>query len=459
MAIKRCENFAEALSHIASNHGADVLLDDVRLTGYIADYLRGANIERAVLKNAFERGIPAKLAAARDQNEAERQAVMYGSVRLLVDNYGMAENVVEERLWVLAEALGWESKQKREEQERLEKERIKAEREARDKAEKARLEEEKRKREKEEQQDRERVRLKAEQKLQERKRHQAEQEAREKARQKAEQEQREKDRLKAEQERQNKAEQEAQEKVRLRAERYKNIKKGETIKFGSYDWRVLEVDGGRALLLTDENVSLRMGNSAIDVEISVYHSSKSGITWENCKLREKLNDTFYNEFGVEEKSRIIEVPVINNNNPWYGTKGGNDTRDKIFLLSVEEVVLYLGDSGDLQNRRGWLWNNWKKEDVQNTKGQGWISDKFNGSRSNFSYSGWWLRSPGDKPSTAAYVFGNYNFRDGMLNLQGDHVNERHGVRPALWITIGYVPQPPPPGPAPSGPRGVDIYNK
>ncbi|WP_330393865.1 DUF6273 domain-containing protein [Anaerocolumna xylanovorans] len=57
-------------------------------------------------------------------------------------------------------------------------------------------------------------------------------------------------------------------------------------------------------------------------------------------------------FNATDKSRII--PVINKNpdNQWYGSKGGADTRDSIFLLSVEEVVCqHFGDSSSkLQNR-------------------------------------------------------------------------------------------------------------
>ena len=41
----------------------------------------------------------------------------------------------------------------------------------------------------------------------------------------------------------------------------------------------------------------------------------------------------------------------NKDNQWQGTKGGNTTADKVFLLSLEEVVKCFGDSGDLKNKR------------------------------------------------------------------------------------------------------------
>lgn len=48
---------------------------------------------------------------------------------------------------------------------------------------------------------------------------------------------------------------------------------------------------------------------------------------------------------MTNQSRII--PVINENpdNQCYGTKGGEDTQDRIFLLSLEEATCkYFGDS-------------------------------------------------------------------------------------------------------------------
>ena len=189
-----------------------------------------------------------------------------------------------------------------------------------------------------------------------------------------------------------------------------NIKQGEIYPFGDYDWRVLEVHGGKALLLS-ENV----------LEERAYQDKPSCcITWENSTLRRYLNSEFYNKFNNVEKTKIAEIKLENKANPWYGTNGGNDTTDRIFLLSIEEVVMYFGDSGQLKNRAS-------------TKSH--IEDQYNGARIAKDVAGeecwWWLRSPG---------FSSYNVACvslyGSIDVIGNPMySERSSVRPALWVEL------------------------
>ena len=81
------------------------------------------------------------------------------------------------------------------------------------------------------------------------------------------------------------------------------------------------------------------------IENRGYHNIQVSISWEKCTLRHYLNGAFYNyKFSKEEKLRIVETMIPNNNNPWLGTSGGNATNDKVFLLSIEEVVKYFGST-------------------------------------------------------------------------------------------------------------------
>jgi hypothetical protein len=102
---------------------------------------------------------------------------------------------------------------------------------------------------------------------------------------------------------------------------------GENIEFGKYEWRVLDIQNNSALIITEYIIEQR-----------AYHDAYKDITWADCTLRKYLNDEFYNKFTITDKSRIIPVINKNHDNQWYGTKGGVDTKDSIFLLSVEEVV-------------------------------------------------------------------------------------------------------------------------
>jgi hypothetical protein len=107
---------------------------------------------------------------------------------------------------------------------------------------------------------------------------------------------------------------------------------GALIPFGGYDWRVLDVQGDKALIITEDMVEQRQ-----------YHKEYAEITWETCDLREYLNGEFLSKL---DNSRIVPQTVQNTDNLWYGTNGGNDTKDMIFLLSLEEADRYFGNSGE-----------------------------------------------------------------------------------------------------------------
>jgi len=182
---------------------------------------------------------------------------------------------------------------------------------------------------------------------------------------------------------------------------------GDIIPFGGYDWRVLAIRGGAALLITVDIIEQRS-----------YHSNTS-ITWENCDLRHYLNNEFYERFSQADKERIIEVTNKNPDNQWYGTPGGNDTVDKIFLLSLDEVVNYFGDSGQLKNK--------------NPNSPFFIEDCFNEKRTaNFNGELYWwlLRSPGGSDYSTAIVC-----YLGDVSVSGDDFFDYKlgGVRPALWL--------------------------
>ena|GEM_PF-1677334 len=199
---------------------------------------------------------------------------------------------------------------------------------------------------------------------------------------------------------------------------------GDIIQFGGIPWRVLDIQDGRALILSDRLVALRK-----------YNASQANVTWENCTLRQYLNVKFYNSFSQDERSRIVETRIVNDNNPWYGTYGGDITKDKIFLLSIEEVVRYLGDSGDLKNRKGWYFEDGEYE-LKDGRGFA-INDQYNSARVALNAKGkasfWWLRSPGNRNSNAAVV--GY---DGAISLTGIFVDFNYGAgsyRPALWLDL------------------------
>jgi hypothetical protein len=102
--------------------------------------------------------------------------------------------------------------------------------------------------------------------------------------------------------------------------------------------------------------------------------------------------------------------------------------DRVFLLSVEEVVLYFGDSGQFA----------KQPFVWESEG---FSDQYDEARIATTVDGkaraWWLRSAGDRPSYAAVIGHDGYFKDNGTATQG-----RYGVRPAMWLSLdGQAPPP------------------
>jgi len=184
---------------------------------------------------------------------------------------------------------------------------------------------------------------------------------------------------------------------------------GDIMAFGGIEWWVLDVQDGRALLLSEKVLFEKAYDDTAD----------SSLTWETSSLRHYLNNEFYNTFRARERSRIMETRNINRNNQWFGTNGGSGTSDRIFLLSLEEVVRYFGDSGQLENSP----DEWS------------ISDEYNSERiardANGDASWWWLRSPGRSGIRAASVG-----IGGGVGVGGTGVTHGNGgVRPALWINL------------------------
>ena len=190
---------------------------------------------------------------------------------------------------------------------------------------------------------------------------------------------------------------------------------GDLITFGHYEhyndrsdaaepieWQVLKEEDGRVLLIS------RYGIDGLP-----YHSSFGEITWEKCWLRQWLNGEFLETAFTEEERELIEE-VINrtSSNPEAGTEGGADTADRIFLLSIDEVVSLFPTVEDRTCTA-----------TDFAKGKGILADWVNEDNSF-----WWLRSPGYSACSAAIVYSN-----GLLYMYGSAVDSARAVRPALWM--------------------------
>lgn len=193
---------------------------------------------------------------------------------------------------------------------------------------------------------------------------------------------------------------------------------GDIITFGAYEqdnktangkeeieWKVLEKDeNGKMFLISRYALDCRH-----------YHSSVEKVTWETSDIRSWLNNDFYNTaFTKSERAKIKTTTLENRDNADYNTDGGNDTKDKVFLLSIDEAKAYL----------------------PSTVERVCIATKYAESQGSQLESltrscRWWLRSPGSTLYNASFVK-----LDGFILQLGTPVSvEKRSVRPAMWVEL------------------------
>ena len=190
---------------------------------------------------------------------------------------------------------------------------------------------------------------------------------------------------------------------------------GDVVKFGKYEqdndvsngkedieWIVLAKENNRILVI-----------SKYSLDCQKYNTSYVDVTWEICSLRSWLNNDFISSaFSSAEISKIPTVTVTADENPNYSSDAGNDTQDKVFLLSLPEVKEYFTSS----NERICYPTKYAIEQ---------------GAKTNLNQSWWWLRSAGSIQNSAAYIDYEGDIYYGGRRVDSDSVS----VRPVLWIDL------------------------
>ena len=181
-------------------------------------------------------------------------------------------------------------------------------------------------------------------------------------------------------------------------EKYHRAKKS-YFKYEPIKWRVIKCENGEALLLSD-----------IVLDKQKYNKRLKKVTWEKSTLRKWLNKKFMNRaFSSSEQEAIRTAKVINEDNYYYKTDGGNDTLDKIYLLSLSET--------DEEKEYGF------------TDSYG-MTIKYSNYADLDDYQYWWLRTPGEKNISAAAVdmFGEAYVGGGESDME-------LGIRPVLHLNL------------------------
>ncbi|SHO48618.1 DUF6273 domain-containing protein [Anaerocolumna xylanovorans] len=164
----------------------------------------------------------------------------------------------------------------------------------------------------------------------------------------------------------------------------KHSEAGTLVKIGKYTWRILAIEDNQVLLIKKNALKKK-----------AFHTTLEDVTWENSTLHQYLNTDFLNDaFSKEEQKNIIHTKVKNSDNATYGTDGGKDTLDFLFLLSIDEAKQYES-----------IFKNFKNNS--------------------------WLRTPGGNPNSAAFLS-----EKGLIMDYGYAVtSDEFSAAPAMWFNL------------------------
>lgn len=176
-----------------------------------------------------------------------------------------------------------------------------------------------------------------------------------------------------------------------RCDEFLSHKVGTKITMGNYKgkelvWTIYKIEGVRYMLIADDVV-----------EYTCFNERRIGSDWNSCTLRKWLNVTFMNEaFSFQEKIKIQIQRLFNNFDSRWDNQNGPDTKDKLYVLSENELLELMPTPED---RKIGKW--------------------------------WWLRGHGDSDLSQKAIY-----EDGSIYNNGiDESYTNLGVRPVMWIKI------------------------
>ena len=180
-----------------------------------------------------------------------------------------------------------------------------------------------------------------------------------------------------------------------------NVNVGDTVTIGKYEWIVLAKNDTSAYVITKDIIEFL----SYDPYMNDPEKMGGSITWETSAVRKWLNEDFINTcFSEEEQSMILETMVVTADNPKYGTSGGNDTKDKLFIMEYDEVMKYF-----------------ETDEARKAVAP-----------ANPEHSSYFLRTPGREANMVMNVAADGKF---VKDEAGQNVWYTSGIRPVMWIAI------------------------
>jgi hypothetical protein len=209
---------------------------------------------------------------------------------------------------------------------------------------------------------------------------------------------------------------------------------GDIVTFGSYeqdndsetgqeqiDWVVLSKSKNGVLLL-----------SKYILDVKPFHSVDEGTVWEQSTLRTWLNKDFYNTAFDDTEKKMLKKKSIPNKENDSNSLGGKNTKDKVFLLSVDDTNNTKYGFND-ENEYYDITARCAATPYALSKGLAALSssDHINcGTADGEPSSLWWLRDPGltGIRGTGIDAQGEY-----LTNIP--YISTDVGVRPVIFVAL------------------------
>lgn len=195
-----------------------------------------------------------------------------------------------------------------------------------------------------------------------------------------------------------------------------DVQVGQEIRLGHYEQDNIEANGAEEIawvvLTVEDDKALLVSLACLDTQ-PYYEEIDIRTTWAECTVRTWLNEEFLSKaFDETELEFLLETELVNADNPVYGTPGGENTLDRVFLLSLDEAYTYLTDELRCAPVTAYAI---AQGCYISYHGTGW----------------WWLRSPGVYTRDAAYIDAL-----GEISEYGYIIYRKSwAIRPAIWIDL------------------------
>lgn len=183
----------------------------------------------------------------------------------------------------------------------------------------------------------------------------------------------------------------------------------ETITLGTYEQNGLLSDGPEELewLVLDEKDGKLLLLSRYALTCLPFNESGENCTWETSSVRAWLNGEFLETAFSPDLAGTICTTKIENERYSKGADCGNDTEDKIFLLSEYEADHYFARDSQRRAQASGMC-----EADTNENGNCW----------------WMLRTMGNSSKNVMGVH-----EAGGLNYSGRSIDEPRAIRPVMWV--------------------------